>query len=816
MRTLCRGVLLAVLLKALTVSAAGAWAPGTRFSVGDVSGRPGLIAPDGKPFKSVGIVWAYGPERGPRAGTLTAARVIDQLKEIKQLGFNTLNLYGDQFVPEMLAWCDTNEVAVYFRTSYYSLPDFPGDLKEFPDFMDPKLRDAAKGSYKKLLAQIKDHPSVLAIDMDNRWLFPLDWGGYRRFDTPKLRPQSVAFFPKWLVARYGDVAKLNSAWGTKYPSFEGILSDQTLLKNGEFLRLTNHPARVDVYRYALWTPVDFLKDLAAYMHAEVPGLLITPTTEHPECIPDTNPKAGDGIAFMSPVHYNGLDDFHRDMPGLTKLIYETRWHYDLQGGPAYISETGWRTATLDQKPPMKVYAWTFPPDEDVRARTYAEQFALLNVLPWVGGYGYFMLYDKWQEGNFGYLNDDGTKRPMTLVGDAINGAFGAAASLPDPKPQVWIYYPDYAQASHRPGFQQLKTFVYAWEKPFLDSLRNRIDQNWEGLRAGDAKAGRKFAKAITGDFRKRWRGFAFATTLPDDDRPIVLLSTISEILSAEDRSALLQKKTITVGPVGVCDDFMHATEPWYLRALQLDDSALAETFVRVSPTNGAAAVLENPSRADSPWPLIPADAYDPAVPCQGETLEVPPGRYTRIEFAAASVGGDAAPDCTVEYADGTREARAMGPTIADQQYKPVMTDAIEWNGHHLSRVKAAVDPSREMTRLVLPNASWVRLYGVVLVKGGAPANVHVTLAPGESGDTPWMLMLQTDEKGQPAARPDLKVLQRVANGDPAVVAYGPHVAWLYDPLNWSNGTNEISRLVDLHQKSFDDAVKYLRGVKLHE
>jgi hypothetical protein len=808
MKALCRTLFLIAVLTALTPGADGAWEPGTHFRVGTVKGRPCLIAPDGKPFRSVGMVWAYGPERGPLAGELTVERLTNQLAIIKQMGFNTLNLYGDCFVPEMLAWCDENELAVYFRTSCYSRPDFPGELKEFPDFMDDGLRQKAAEGYRKLIAEIRDHPSVLALDMDHRWLFPLDWGGHRRYDTPKLRPHAVAFFPKWLEARYGDTAKLNGAWGTQYASFADILNDPGLLKNGEFLPLTNHPARVDVYRYTLWTPADFLKDLAHRFHAEAPDLLITPTTEHPECIPETNPKPGDGIAFMSPVHYNTSDDFRRDMPGLSKLIYETRWHYDLQGGPVYISETGWRTDPLEQRPPSTVYAWTFPPDEEARARAYAEQFALLNVLPWIGGYGYFMLFDKWAEGNFGYLNDDGTKRSLARVGDAMNGAFSAAVAPPDPEPQVWIYYPDYAQASRRPGFQQLKTFVNFWEKPFLDALERRVAQNWDGLRAGDRKAGRKFAAAVTADFRKRWRGFAFTTTLPADDRPILLFSTISEILSREDRATLLNRKTVTFGPVGLRDEFMRDTDPWYLHALQLDAADVRESFVRLSLSGGAAEPLDNPDGAASPWALVPSSAYDPAIPCRGETIPVPPGRCTRIEFLAASTGGDAAPDCAVAYAGGARETVPMGPTISDLQYPPAMTEGVEWSGQYLSRIRVPLDPGRAVEQLILPDAPWVRLYGMVLVSGGAAERVRVTLPSGVGGETDWMLLLR--EEGH------LNVLERFATGDPAIVAAGPHVAYLYDPLNWGSGTNEISRLVDLHRKSFDAVLKYLRGVRSHE
>ncbi|MFH0953962.1 MAG: beta-galactosidase [Verrucomicrobiota bacterium] len=815
--------LAALLLGALCFPAGAAWEPGTHFRVADVSGRPGLVAPDGRPFKSVGMVWAYGPERGPLAGELTAEKVIRQLQVIKELGFNTLNLYGDRFMPEMLAWCDQNELAVYFRTAYYSLADFPGELKEYPDYMDPAFREAAKDYYRqKYLAAIKDHPSVLAIDMDHRWLFPLDWGGGKRFDTPKLRPKAVAYFPKWLEGRYGTIEALNGAWDTSYASFEAILRDEKLFKNGEFRKLGNHPARVDVYSYTLWTATDFLKELAGFLQSEVPGLLVTPTTEHPECIPEVNPDPSTGIAFMSPVHYNGLDDFGRDLPGLCKLIYETRWHYDLQGGPAYVSETGFRTSTLEQKPPAKMYAWVLPPTEEQAARVYAEQFALMNVMPWLGGYGYFMLYDKWLEGDFGYLRDDGTKKPMALVGDAINQAFNTAA-LPDPEPQAWIYYPDYALATHRPGFQQLKSWVAIWEHPFLQTLSKRIDQFWDGLKTGDAAAGRKFARTVTKDFRRWWRGFAFTRELPDDDRPVVLLSTISEILSAKDREALLRRKTITFGPVGVRDALLRETEPWHLAAVGLKPADVRETYLRLNLTNETVSPVKVPAdeaaATNSPWPWIPSAQYDRAVPCRGEVIGAPPGRYTRLEVLAGSYEGNAAPFCTLEYVDGERRPAAFGPTISDVRYEPLMTDGIRMGESYLSRIIVLLEPAQELRKIELPQAPWVRLYGIVLVNGGAAADVNVSIPWGEgnvTGTTPWWLRVAVDENGVPAANPNAKVLERFAGGEPAVVADGTHVAFLFDPLTWSGRTNEISRHVEIHQAWIDNAIRYLHGARKRE
>ncbi|HEY8240421.1 MAG TPA: beta-galactosidase, partial [Kiritimatiellia bacterium] len=526
-------------------------------------------------------------------------KLIRHLQRIKDLGFNTLNLYGDQMIPEMLAWCDEHELAVYFRTAFNNVPGLNNEQREFPDLMDPSFREKAKKTYANFLPQVKNHPSVLALDVDNRWLFPLDWTGATRSPDPKLGPESVNYIPRWLEKEYGgDIAKLNAAWQTQYKAFDDVLHDRRIVRDGRVQFLADNPWRVDLIRYTVWTQADFFRELAAFLQAEAGGYIVTPTTEHPEVLPDTNPKPSDGIAFMSPVHYNQDYDYDRDTPSLAKLIYETRWHYDIQGGPTYISETGWRTDTLEQNPPVRNYAWMEPPDEELAARCYAAQFSLLQVLPWVSGYGYFKMYDKVPEGDFGYLRDDGGKKPQSFVGDAINGAFNVP-DLADPDPQAWIYYPEYAQATHKPGYQQLKTFVSVWEKDFLASLYARIDQYWTGLRAGDRAVGAAFAADVLADFKAKWRGFAFATKLPDDDRPVILLSTVSEILTPADRAALLGKKTICFGPVGVRDIAMDETELWNAAALNVDGGSGVEGRVGVDLKNGREA------KAKSFWSWLP-------------------------------------------------------------------------------------------------------------------------------------------------------------------------------------------------------------------
>jgi hypothetical protein len=790
--------------------AAAAWTPGTAFHMGEAAGRPCLLDPRGQPYKSVGMVWAYGPERGPLQAALTPERVITHLKIMKALGFNTLNLYGDRFVPEMLEWCDDHEMAVYFRTCYFP-PDYPKALREYPDYMDPELRRAAKDHYEKLLREIEGHPSVLAIDMHHSWMFPLEWNGAVRFDRPMLREKSVAYLPQWLNDQYGAVSNMNRQLGTSYTSFRHVLQDTELLQNGSFRSLSNHPLRKDIVNYTLWTEQDFIQDLTAHIHTQS-TVMVTLTTEHPECIPEFNPPPETGVAFMSPVHYNGIADFIRDPYGLCKLIYETRWHYDLQGRPAYISETGWRTSVLGQDPFNRDYAWLIPPTEENMARAYAEQFALMNVLPWISGYGYFKLYDKPVEGDFGYLRDTGEKKPLAYIGDAINEAFETAA-LPDIEPEVWIYYPEYALASHRPGFQQFKTWVACYEQPFLQALSNRVDQYWNGLRDGNAEAGSAFAQALTADFTNLWRGFAFTPTIPEDDKPILLFSTVSEILSADDREALKAKKTLCFGPAGSRDTAMRPTTPWMLEMAGLDPREVREQWYTLHLTHGDCTRMEQPPPTASGldvWKSMTTTAAPASVKCSGQTLHVGGKNGKRLEFLASSSNGNAAPNLTLKYTNGRILTPAMAPTITDADYPAVMTHGVLWSNIYMSRIIIKLEPAWALEEIVLPDAPWVNLHAAAITAGGAAEDVLVELSFEEAirqGRTPWMLYLP-EQVPEPVS---WNVLHRDPQGNPLVVARDAHIFFLYDPLTWTHHPGEISRFVTLHRLWIDQALDYLNG-----
>jgi len=443
------------------------WTRGDRFKLTAVAGRETFLDPSGLPFYSKGMIYSYGPDQGPLKEDLSLERVIGDLTIIKDHGFNTLNLYGDRFLDEVLAWCDKNKIAVYPRADYTNFPSVGEFSAQYPDFMNLKFRKLAKHSLDRLLTITKNHRCVLAIDLDQRWLFDVDWRGSKRSGVPKLGPKSLEYFPQWLKNKYKGIEGLNKAWGRQYASFEELLSDKDIIADSSVRNLGKKPWRVDFVEYTLWTINDFLKDITSYIKTIDPYHLITYTNDLPEVIPfPVSTLQNSGIDFVSPVHFNSEEDFNRDWIGAAEFLYTTKWLHDLYNMPVYINDTGFRTSSLAQDPPNMAYALAREYDEVHVAELYFRQMSLMTACPWIVGWGYFMLYDKLAEGDFGYIRDDRSLKPISSFGQFFNKKIFPNMTA-EKKPQLWLYYPDYALSSPLPGYQQYKTLIMILEDTFF-------------------------------------------------------------------------------------------------------------------------------------------------------------------------------------------------------------------------------------------------------------------------------------------------------------------------------------------------------------
>lgn len=541
------------------------WRQGGYFKIGIINEREIFIDPLGKPFYSKGMIYAYGPDRGPLKHNLTAQRVIDDLILIKGHGFNTLNLYGNRFLEEILSWCEKNKIAVYLRTDYTNLPTLPQELAQFPDFMDPQFREMAKHSFDGLLNITKNYHSVLAIDMDQRWLFDVDYHGRERFGVPKLGPKSIEYLPLWLKRKHKDIETLNRAWNKEYHSFDEVLKDRDVIIGNYIRDLDCMPWRVDFVEYTLWTINDFLKELTGYMRTIDPYHLITYTTDLPEVIPfPISTKENSGIDFISPVHLNSKEDFFRDWIGNGELLYMTKWLNDLYDMPVYISDTGFRTSPLQQNPPNMNYALAERNNETHVAELYLREMSLISIYPWTLGWAYFKLYDKLLEGDFGYIRDDRSLKPVSKLGQYINNRFSINRNK-EKEPVVWIYYPAHALASPYPSYQQYKSLVLMLEEDFLSQHEKMVKETLRYVRRPSNKISQnRLLTKLSQTFNGKWLPFAFTSKIPNDDRPVILAGRALEQLTQNDRILLATKRTITIGPIGINDERFNDTKDLYL------------------------------------------------------------------------------------------------------------------------------------------------------------------------------------------------------------------------------------------------------------
>lgn len=792
------------------------WPKEKFFSLGQINGRPIFIDPKGKPFYSKAMVYAYGPERGPLKGKVTAQVVIEELELMKKYGFNTLDLYGNAYLEDILKWCDENEFGIYFRTSHSN--------KEYPDFMDPNFRNEAKHFYDDFLSAIKGHPSVLAIDMDQRWLFDVSWNGRVRYGYPKLGPESIKYISTWLENKYKKIENLNQLWKKKYNSFSDVLNDTEIVSKGAIVDLDRKPWRIDFVEYVSWIVNDFLKELTDYMRLLDPNHLITYTTELPEVIPfPLSTKENSGIDFISPVHYNVNDDFGRDWIANAELLYMTKFHYDLTGLPVYINETGFRTTFLGAVPENMGYAAAKFNDEVHAAELYLRQTALMNTYPWFLGWGWFKWYDKWSEGDFGYIRDDRSLKPVSKLGQYITSPT-AVNFKKDKKPKVWIYYPEYALASTRPSYQQLRTLMLLLENDFLSEYEKMVAELLPNISDPDEQIKKsKIVTSLPDIYNEKWLPFAFTSTIPNDSNPILLAGNSLEQLSFVDRIALANKKTVTFGQIGLTDERYNATTPWFLEVAGISNDSFSQKYDCVPLekyfNNDGISYKKNTKDGNFDGEgntysaeLLPdsnkiftcekkdatfvfPNKTDKAlnnIRCKGQNIDVPDGFYTNIDFLLSSSKGDICRKVSLIYSDATTEEIYFAPAISDWHEKPRFGHtAITADNGYISHISIPVNTAKTLVSIKLPDAEQIHIFALTLKEGGIIKEAQIEVQKDSSissGLCYWVVSIK-QQKDAP-----YKVLATFKNGDPAIVQSkdGRHIAYLYDALTWDSKEKEIS------------------------
>ncbi|MDD3926770.1 MAG: beta-galactosidase, partial [bacterium] len=86
-------------------------------------------------------------------------------------------------------------------------------IRGYPCFLDEGYREALKKALLRTVQHVKDKPNFLGYFLQDEFSYP-GWGGYN--------PSAVKVFQDKMMAEYGSIAALNSAWGTDYKQKDDI------------------------------------------------------------------------------------------------------------------------------------------------------------------------------------------------------------------------------------------------------------------------------------------------------------------------------------------------------------------------------------------------------------------------------------------------------------------------------------------------------------------------------------------------------------------------------------------------------------------
>lgn len=149
-------------------------------------------------------------------------------KRLMNWGFNTIANWSE---PKLLKVAGMPYTHWVFYWAPSKLPKQPGTRNQVPDPFDPGLEDAITKAGERMLKGTTDDPNCIGYFVDNE----LSWGedDYLALGVLKASPQLYAKqeLVKDLQAKYGEIAKLNSAWGMDFADWEALLKNDKAPKS---------------------------------------------------------------------------------------------------------------------------------------------------------------------------------------------------------------------------------------------------------------------------------------------------------------------------------------------------------------------------------------------------------------------------------------------------------------------------------------------------------------------------------------------------------------------------------------------------------
>lgn len=180
---------------------------------------------------------------------------------------------------------------------------------------DPLTHEVIKCHIATLLAPIKDHPALQSICIANE---PTEFG-----DTSNL---AVKDWHSWLQKRHGDIATLNSRWGTDYAGFDEITLPYTKTE-----RFKEPMGRwLDCIRWNQEFVAGWYQMLADAVHEVVPNLSIHMKIQTPTLLCSGDIHSGNDPYLVGCVNdINGNDSINWYSFGLGE--FATGWMTNSRG-----------------------------------------------------------------------------------------------------------------------------------------------------------------------------------------------------------------------------------------------------------------------------------------------------------------------------------------------------------------------------------------------------------------------------------------------------------------------------------------------------
>jgi hypothetical protein len=141
-------------------------------------------------------------------------------QRLRSWGLNTVGNWSDRGISAMRLTPYTDNIGSYGARMIEGSKGYWG---KFPDVFDPSFANGLKGSMQRAEGRSAGDSWCIGYFSDNE----MSWGDDTSIALAVLKsgsdqPAKKAFLAD-LQAKYGEIAKLNAAWGTDFDSWEGLL-----------------------------------------------------------------------------------------------------------------------------------------------------------------------------------------------------------------------------------------------------------------------------------------------------------------------------------------------------------------------------------------------------------------------------------------------------------------------------------------------------------------------------------------------------------------------------------------------------------------